>query len=124
MVAINPQARESKGALDVLIGNPLTSVAFTMDYLQLMFDSRILNVLTDPTVWANNKSFEWGGPGFRDQICSFIQRNVESAEIFDSEVVISFGDHDKIVMPLTGARPGNEALYFFAHEHWFVLHQI
>jgi hypothetical protein len=111
-------------SLESLIGEQLSSVAFTMDYLQLMFNSQILNVLTSPSVSTKNGVSKWGEIGFRDEICSLITRQVESAKISRQDIVIGFGKMEEILIPLRGDDPGNEAVYFLGSNYYsFVLHQ-
>jgi hypothetical protein len=105
----------------------LSAVTFVMDYLQLGFDGDLLTILTTPKIDDLNGSREWLEPGFRDKICGFITKIVQSTTVSEKEIIIKFVDDSKIIIPLSGASPGKEAVIFRGQgkkPKWWVLHQI
>ena len=87
-------------ALGTIAGDELAGVWFVMDYLQLQFQGRMATFLVWPTVRSGGDSLEFGQPGYRDGLCSFIGQSVLEADVFvDAGVVLSFSQGEMIVPP-------------------------
>jgi hypothetical protein len=73
-------------ALQVLIGNQLSSVEFVQDHVQLRFDGPCLTIYNAAhTVTANGFSVRWGQPGYRDALCNLIKHKVCEIKMSPSE---------------------------------------
>jgi hypothetical protein len=92
-----------------LIGRQLSAVTFVMDYFQFDFDGNRLTVLTNPKVDLYSEDV----PNFRDSLCTFIAREVTSAEELTGEAIhIGFGNTGRLIIPLdSDSRVQVEAAY-------------
>lgn len=66
---------------EAILGEPLTSVEFVQDYVQLRFDGPVLTAVTWPIVEVGGREHRWGEAGYRDELCSRIGEQVVRAEI-------------------------------------------
>ena len=83
----------SEQPLAVVVGRQLSSVEFVQDYLQLRFDGPCLTAITHPKVRVGKVWFEWGKPGYRDQVCDRIKKVVTRTAVSDGrEIWIKFDD--------------------------------
>jgi len=73
-----------------LIGAQLSAVTFVMDYLQLQFDGRTINVFNPLTIMTEAGSIQSWNPGFRDLLCSQITKKVKEVQIMDGEKLLLF----------------------------------
>ena len=88
--------------LSMLIGRQLSSVEFVQDYLQLRFDGPCLTAITHPRVRVGQLWWEWGKPGYRDQLCDRIGKVVTKAVISEGqEVRLVFDDGTCILISLS-----------------------
>jgi hypothetical protein len=71
----------------VLIGRQLSSVEFVQDSLQLRFDGPCLTAVTHPRVSVGQLWWEWGQPGYRDQVCDCIGKVVTKAVLSEGQEV-------------------------------------
>ena len=79
--------------LAVVVGRQLSSVEFIQDYLQFRFDGACLTAITHPRVKVGEAWFEWGTPGYRDQLCDRIKKVVTRAAVSEGrEICIKFDD--------------------------------
>jgi hypothetical protein len=97
--------------LSCLEGKQLASVTFVRDYLQLGFDGPVFSAYVWPVVHVSGISYSISAPGYRDEICKRISRNVISAdEIERKELVFNFDDGSSFVVSLRSEeREGPEA---------------
>ena len=81
-------------ALQILVGEKLSSITFVMDYWQLDFDGRgAFTVTSQITVTSVQWATSSEEPGFRDRLCEQIAKIVVSAEFRNDEgVCIAFED--------------------------------
>jgi hypothetical protein len=86
--------------LQTIVGEQLSSVEFVQDYVQLRFDGPTLTAFTSPTVLVGPKEFQWGAPGFRDELCGRIARRVVRATINGTSVSIAFDEGAVVRIPL------------------------
>jgi hypothetical protein len=67
--------------LELLTGEPLSSVVFVMDYLQLDFNGTRLTCFVWPTVELEGEDPRtFGDPGYRDALCVLITQEVSGSE--------------------------------------------
>jgi hypothetical protein len=77
--------------LERLVEEPLQSVVFVMDYLQLDFGDARFTAYVWPTVTISEATLRFGDPGYRDALCAFITHTVIAAdESPDVGLVIRF----------------------------------
>jgi hypothetical protein len=114
------QKRENGRKLLVEIrGARLTSVQFVLDYLILGFDEKgALTTLVWPELTSGNRTLSFGMPGYRDELCGFIKRIVETAKISDDEIMeFAFEDGSRIVISLRTYKGLGERAVFTAPKH-------
>ncbi|OZM58408.1 hypothetical protein CIB95_02225 [Lottiidibacillus patelloidae] len=72
-----------------LKGVEMTSVVFIRDYIQLGFEGiyepATLNTYTLPTVQNNKYTYSHGTKGYRDELCSLINKKVEKVILVENE---------------------------------------
>ncbi len=79
---------EQEEALSRLIGARLTSVQFVMNYLILGFDERgALTCLVWPEIIEGDKGTSFGTQGYRDKLCSLIEKIMNGATIDENETI-------------------------------------
>jgi hypothetical protein len=84
--------------LNNLAGSRFYAVTFVLDYLQLQFDGpqpredHFMTVEAHPRIWASNRWFGWGEPGFRDALCDQFESTVRQArtDIEGEQILIEF----------------------------------
>lgn len=93
--------KDPSAIFDELRGEPLSSVTFVQDYLQISFDGPCINVNNPLTVEsATGKITSWQ-PGFRDLLCAQIAKIVDAVEYrLDDAIVIRFTDGSSISVSL------------------------
>jgi hypothetical protein len=80
--ASDPQLRTLADALSELVGQPLSSVEFVQDYVQLHFDGPTLTAYTPPTVsFESAVTLAWEDAGYRDSLCKQIGSVVHRSEV-------------------------------------------
>jgi hypothetical protein len=106
------KASEQTEALSILVGVRLTSVAFVLDYLILGFDGRGLTSLVWPEIIDNGRKSSYGMEGYRDKLCSLIEKTTKSVAIDDDETIrVEFESGIEMWMPLRSCdRPGERAI--------------
>ena len=88
---MNSSTRQTlASAIQTLVGRKLSSVTFVADYIQLAFDGPEMNAYTTPTVTRGSESLTFGQPGYRDSICSQIDRLVERTGVDDQQLLLVF----------------------------------
>ena len=109
---MTPQARNVQ-SVSTIVGQPLRSVAFTLDYLELSFGSRILTLLTPVSVHSPAGVVRQSNPGWRDALCSHIAHTVSAVAIRDDKLCVDFGAGFSIAASLRSEDyPGPEAIIF------------
>lgn len=116
-------AKWEEEVLQQIVGVPLSSVEFVMDYVQLRFGGPTLTLTTLPTVEVDSKVFLWNELGFRDELCNQIGRRVVAARIVPGESIqIEFEHGARVRVSL---RPEDyvtvEAAEFRTDAVWWVL---
>jgi hypothetical protein len=103
---------KDESLLQELVSEDLGSVVFVADYVQLDFNGPRLSLFVWPEVKAFGESKAFGDPGYRDLLCTFIDRTVTAAlESPDDGLVLSFEADSVCVNPraafeLTGPEIG------------------
>ena len=94
---------------------------FVQDYLQLEFDGYKLTTYTTPLVESTqNEWFAYEHDQYKNQLCRFIARRVESVVCEPDYVPITFRDcNERIRLPLHLGR--DNVYYTDFKERWFVL---
>ncbi len=73
-------------ALQLLIGEQLSSVEFVQDYVQLRFNGPCLTVYSVAhEIKTNGLSVAWGESGYRDALCNLITHKVREINFTVSE---------------------------------------
>ncbi len=98
------QAFEQRGdhvELVAIEGEQLSAVTFVQDYVQLHFDGPMITANTLPVVVVGDTRFAADEPGYRDQLCGLIAKNVARAYVLQGErFQIDFADHTSLVVSL------------------------
>jgi len=89
-------------AIQLVVGEQLSSVTFVMDYWQLAFDGHVFSVLTWLSVTQNGRTVRNGEDGFRDRLCEQITKMVSAIDFANKVLSITFEDNSEI---LVFARP-------------------
>jgi hypothetical protein len=111
-------------ALQVLVGEKLSSVTFVLDYWQLDFDGNGFNVMSKITIKDHAGEVSSGQPGFRDRLCEQIAKIVRRVRFEDGQgVLITFDDGDFLRLSCRdNDYRGPEAICFRRHgTNWFVV---
>lgn len=87
--------------LEMIVGEPLVSITFVMEYLQIQFgNDHHFNFYIWPMVYQNNELITEQAAGYQDRLCSFIGSDVAGIDVFlDAGLVIRF-DSGSIEVPL------------------------
>ena len=108
--------------LSELIGQPLASVEFVRDYIQLHFDGPTLTAYSLPTIsLESSKIFAYGDGGWRDALCEQIGSAVHRVEVLPNSVSLTFEYGTVISISLRNEDyKGPEALHFSldANHSW------
>jgi hypothetical protein len=109
---MTPQARNVE-SVSKIVGHQLSSVAFTKNYLELSFDSRILTLLTPVSVHSPAGVVRQSNPGWRDALCSQLAHIVSGVGIRDDKLCVDFDTGFSIAASLRSEDyPGPEAIIF------------
>jgi hypothetical protein len=76
----DPLRLEANSSLDALVEQWLGSVLFVRDYVQLDFGDERFTAYVWPTAAVGNIVLEFGEPGYRDALCTFIGQRVTAAK--------------------------------------------
>jgi hypothetical protein len=101
-------------ALDSLMAEPLSGIAFVQDYVELHFDGRILRALSPPTLEYDGKPYRFPEAGSRDALCRLIGERVERVDVDDeSRIAVVFMNGATVAISLRQSdRTGPEAAHF------------
>jgi hypothetical protein len=110
MIASQP----SDSGIEAITGEPISSVAFVHDYVEIHFDGKIVRSLSMPTVRLGDILHTFPAPGSRDALCSLIGQTVERVVATEDECIeIALVGGNRIFIPLEpGARVGPEAAHY------------
>jgi hypothetical protein len=91
--------------IDSLKNNEISGVMFIRDYIQFLFEgergSGILTTYNLPMAIVNGHHYKRDTAGYRDILCSLINKTVEKSEVTDDrEIKITFEDCVELVVPL------------------------
>jgi hypothetical protein len=114
---------EQENALSKLVGARLTSVQFVLDYLILGFDERgALTTLIWPEICHENKHASFGMVGYRDDLCSLIEKTVKSATMEQDETIrIHFENRAEIRIPLRSYQGRGERAILTGPKHFLLV---
>jgi hypothetical protein len=114
---------EREKALSRLIGAQLTSVQFVMDYLILGFDERgALTTLVWPEIFNENKKITFERTGYRDELCSLIQKTLQNATMESDETIsLGFENGTEIRIPLRSYRHSGERAILTGPKHYLLV---
>ena len=104
-------------AIQVIVGEKLSSITFVLDYWQLDFDGHQITILTKLSVSRDSTTTYSGQDLFRDRLCEQIGKIVERAEFAADTLVITFGDASSIrIFTRPADYEGPEALTFHSDK--------
>ncbi|HKU54247.1 MAG TPA: hypothetical protein VJP60_02705 [Rhizomicrobium sp.] len=83
-------------AIQVVVGDQLSSVTFVMDYWQLAFDGHVFSVFTRLSVTRGATTVQSGENGFRDLLCEQITQIVNRIDFVDGILAVTFADGSAI----------------------------
>jgi hypothetical protein len=91
--------------IEILQSYEIRGVLFIRDYIQFLFEGEtgngILTAYNLPIAVVNGCYFKRNTSGYRDHLCSFINKKVEKSEICDDRnIIINFENGDVLVIPL------------------------
>ena len=112
--------------IEGLVGQSLSSVEFSQDFLELHFDGPTLTLYEWPEVFREEGSYAFGEPEYRNVLCGLISEDVSAASLVEGEAVeVQFENGASIrtslrpedvttpeVGSLTSGEPGDEMLVF------------
>lgn len=100
--------------IEKTIGQPLSSVEFVQDYVQLRFDGPTLTAFTWPILHVEGTMIRFNEPGYRDRLCERIGHRVLAAAFREAEALsVKFDDEVEMSISLRPEdRQGPEAGYF------------
>jgi hypothetical protein len=89
-------------SLERLVGRDVSSVCFVRDYIEIVFEELKLTCYTPPTVHSSgsDRSTTIGAPGYRDTLCEFIGKHVQSAVEKPREISVQFDDSGGFIISL------------------------
>lgn len=89
------------GSLERVLEEPVSGIAFVMDYVEFHFNDKVIRALAEPTVWVDGRRFTFPEAGSRDALCSLIGRNAEHVKAQQNIAIeIDFSDSAKVQIPL------------------------
>jgi hypothetical protein len=92
-----------------LVEEPLSSVVFVMDYVQLDFNGSRFSAYVWPTATIGVTELRFGDEGYRDALCAFISHEVTATEeSADVGLAIHFGLGSIVTNPEPGELSGPE----------------
>jgi hypothetical protein len=100
--------------LQFLVGEPLNTVSFVMDYVELHFNGSFLRCLTSPTITRGAKLVRFPETGSRDALCALIGVEVRAiSAAVGEELRVEFNDGALVSAPLSfDDAAGPEVLHF------------
>jgi hypothetical protein len=74
-------------ALNILIGEELSSIEFVRDYIQFRFDGPCLTAITDPIINVGQQQYSRTDTGDCDLLLGFIGLPVEETLLKENEII-------------------------------------
>ena len=102
-----------------LVGETLTTVAFTQDYIELNFDYTFLRFFTYPSIKTDSFDGKFPDAGSRDALCSLVGKELSSLQLdIGKELILVFESKDMLTLPLgkESRTLWGEALHFSGRE--------
>lgn len=88
----------NKPILESLENLELAGITFIKDYIQFLFDGPIFNAYTLPQIRVKNETITSTDLGYRDTLCSLINKKVISAYEDEKEEKIMIGfENDTVI---------------------------
>jgi hypothetical protein len=114
---------EKEKSLSKLIGARLTSVQFVLDYLILGFDEKgALTTLVWPEIFNKNKKTLFGMTGYRDELCSLIEKTLLNATIGSDETIsFDFDSNTEVRIPLRSYQHSGERAILTGPKHYLLV---
>ena len=111
---------DQKEALSRLAGARLTSVQFVLNYLILGFDERgALTCLVWPEILGIGGRSIFGTDGYRDKLCSLIERVVKSVTMEQDETIsITLENGIELRIPLRSYEGRGERAILTGSKHY------
>jgi hypothetical protein len=103
-------------AIQVLVGEKLSSVTFVLDYWGLDFDGHGFTIYSRIFVDASGVRIADGEAGFRDSLCGLLGRQVDAASFDSAGAHIRLGDATVTLSTIEEEYRGPEALLFDSPE--------
>jgi hypothetical protein len=116
----SPSWMEKEQAISRLVGARLTSVQFILDYLILGFDEKgALTTLVWPEISVENKTMTFGTEGYRDELCSLIEKVAKNVTMeSDDTVSIVFENGVEVRIPLGSYKGRGERAILTGPKHY------
>ena len=116
----SPSWMEKEQAISRLVGARLTSVQFMLDYLILGFDEKgALTTLVWPEISVENKTMTFGTEGYRDELCSLIEKVAKNVTMeSDDTVSIVFENGIEVRIPLGSYKGRGERAILTGPKHY------
>jgi hypothetical protein len=116
----SPSWMEKEQAISRLVGARLTSVQFILDYLILGFDEKgALTTLVWPEISVENKTMTFGTEGYRDELCSLIEKVAKNVTMeSDDTVSIVFENGIEVRIPLGSYKGRGERAILTGPKHY------
>jgi hypothetical protein len=99
-------------ALNGLVGRPVTSVTFVMDYLQIGFDGDMVTVLTSPHLLRGGEEISWDSSDFADALRQQIGKALRRVHVSGSRLRLTFENGHALNIPLEADPPRVEHVIF------------
>jgi hypothetical protein len=99
-------------ALNGLVGCPLTSVTFVMDYLQIGFEGDVLTVLTNPDLLRGEEEISWGSSDFANALRQQIGKALRRVDVSGTRLRLTFENGHALNIPLEVDPPRVEHIIF------------
>ena len=111
---------EKEEALSRLVGGRLTSVQFVLNYLILGFDEKgALTTLVWPEIFDKKKRSTFGMEGYRDELCSLIEKVAKNATMEPDETInIDFENGITLRIPLRSYQDRGERAILTGPKHY------
>lgn len=89
-----------------LVGEPLTSVCFVMDYLELAFEESRVQCLAETRIIVAARTWAFPEAGSRDALCSLIGHPLLDVDVHEGELArFNFGSHGEVTVDLSYHSP-------------------
>jgi hypothetical protein len=122
MTIEQPDMAPPREEFSKLIDARLTSVQFVLDYLILGFDQKgALTCLVWPEIIDGNISSRFGTEGYRDKLCSLIEKVVRRATMDVEETIWIEFESDALRIPLRSYEGKGERAILTGPNHYLLV---